>query len=73
MFFTNDNTNGLFTGAQLDLMNKAHAILLERMMDDETSDSPTYLDNLAQKEKSSADIVNNNYTGENDTLESLTK
>jgi len=57
--FTQDNTNG-FSDSQLDMMNQAVEIILNGSTD-------------ADDVKNACDRVNNNFTGDNDTIESLAR
>jgi hypothetical protein len=57
--FTQDNTEG-FTDSEIELMNAAMEIVLDGSTDEDDI-------------KNAADRVNNNYTGNGDTVESLAR
>ncbi len=63
--FTLDNTDG-FTQSDLDLMNAALAVYIERNSAGETD--PYW---LGQIEKSGSDLINNTWADSGNTVESL--
>ena len=58
-YFTQDNTEGL-SDAEIEMLNAAMEIVLDSSADEDDI-------------KNAADRVNNNYTGNSDTVESLAR